>query len=60
MSGLVHLHARTGTGAGCRCECGVPCGDRTTTAYRGLDPERVTCPDCLRIFGGSEPRPPHH
>lgn len=47
----VHLHASTGTGPGCLTECGVPCGSRETTAYRSLDPERVTCPDCLTKGG---------
>lgn len=46
MTGPVHLHARTGTGPGCLTVCGVPCGSRESTAYRDLDPERVTCPDC--------------
>lgn len=44
----VHLHKRGGpVEEGCRVECGLPCGDRSTTAYRNLDPERVTCPTCL-------------
>lgn len=44
----IHLHARTGSGTTCDCECGVPCGTRETTAYRDLDPERVTCTACLK------------
>ena len=40
----VHLHAPTGP---CRTVCGRDCGTRETTAYQGLDPERVTCPECL-------------
>lgn len=45
---VVHLHASTGpVELGCRVVCGLPCGSRATTAYAGLDPERVSCPRCL-------------
>lgn len=46
---VVHLHAAMGAvdDPSCACVCGVPCGTRATTAYRSLDPERVTCPACL-------------
>lgn len=50
MAALVHLHASTGPTDGsvptCPTVCGLPC-DSVDTAYRGLDPERVTCPACL-------------
>lgn len=43
----VHLHADRGAESdGCRTVCGLPCGTRETTAYRGLDAERVTCTPC--------------
>jgi hypothetical protein len=48
MTTTVHLHA-THADPGdtvCRVVCGLPCGGRETTAYRGLDPERVTCETC--------------
>jgi hypothetical protein len=35
----------------CRVWCGLPCGSRETTAYPGLDPERVTCVACLVASG---------
>lgn len=45
----VHLHARDGADRGYVCDtvCGLPC-DTVDTAYRGLDPERVTCAACAR------------
>jgi len=47
---MVHLHASTGPTDGgvpaCGTVCSLPC-DAVDTAYRGLDPERVTCPACL-------------
>lgn len=50
MATIVHLHARYAAPGDtkCRVECGRECGDRTTTAYRNLDPERVNCPECLK------------
>lgn len=39
----VHLHASRGP---CRTVCGLPC-DAGPTAYPNLNPEQVTCPDCL-------------
>jgi hypothetical protein len=55
----VHLHAAGDEGGpGCRTVCGRPCGTRATTAYRALDPERVTCSACLeREAPGSSARP---
>ena len=53
MTTLVHLHA-THAAEGdtvCRVACGRECGDRTTTAYGSLDPERVTCPECQPFVG---------
>ena len=46
----VHLHAthtpHGWTGDGCPTVCGHPCST-VDTAYRNLDPERVTCERCL-------------
>ena len=42
---LVHLHATVSDRAYCDTVCGLHCGE-VDTAYRGRDPERVTCPDC--------------
>ena len=47
MAELVHLHRRSGPGTECDTECGKRC-DSVRVAYRDLDPERVTCPECKR------------
>lgn len=55
----VHLHSthwRDGDPAGCLTVCGRDCD--STTAYRALDPERVTCPTCASEYarvGASRP-----
>lgn len=43
---VVHLHASVSDRGYCDTVCGEHC-DRVPVAYRGLDPERVTCPACL-------------
>jgi len=49
----VHLHATHAEPGDtvCRVACGRECGDSTTTAYGSLDPERVTCTECLTFIG---------
>lgn len=42
---MVHLHARISERDFCDTVCGLHC-DAVDTAYRGLDPERVTCQTC--------------
>ena len=50
MAAVVHLHARVSDRDYCDCVCGAPCD--SSTAYRGRDPERVTCPTCLAGLDG--------
>ena len=49
---MVHLHARVSTRNYCDTVCGEHC-DMVETAYRDLDPERVTCPTCLTGVAGA-------
>ena len=49
MTPVVHLHAAVSDRAYCDTVCGLHCGE-VDTAYRGLDPERVTCPTCLEAL----------
>jgi hypothetical protein len=51
MSTVVHLHATVSDRAFCDTECGRRCGE-VDTAYRGRDPERVNCPECLKRWVG--------
>ena len=51
MSAVVHLHATVSDRDYCDTVCGLHC-DGVDTAYRGLDPERVNCPECLKRWVG--------
>lgn len=49
LTRTVHLHAshKVEGAPDCSTVCGLPC-DAGDVAYRGLDPERVTCVGCSR------------